>query len=73
MVLARNPLCVDPFKRHPNAAVLSTIADHIVPLHDGGGWALENGQGLCGRCHAVKTARETMSRGQGVYSIPDCF
>jgi len=57
LVLARDPLCVNPYKI-PNHYVPSTVADHIVPLNpDGSGdWSLENGQGLCAvPCHARKT------------------
>jgi len=39
-----------------NAA--ATVADHIKPLKQGGGWSLRNGQGLCQACHNRKTARE---------------
>ncbi|MBL0220063.1 MAG: HNH endonuclease [Myxococcales bacterium] len=51
-VLARDPLC----RRCELEA--STVADHVVPLAYGGGWELENGQGLCRACHAAKTAGE---------------
>ena len=52
MVLSRDPIC-RLCEREP-----STEADHIVPLSHGGGWSLENGQGLCKTCHSRKTARE---------------
>ena len=39
-------------------AAPSTEADHIIPLSRGGTWALENGQGLCKRCHGQKTRRD---------------
>lgn len=59
MVLARDPFCVDPYVRHgrfgPEPAI---VADHIVRLEAGGSWALENGQGLCESCHAIKRASE---------------
>lgn len=58
MVLARNPLCSDPFSRHPGQVVPATVADHVVPLSRGGGWGLENGQSLCHGCHSVKTNQE---------------
>lgn len=52
LVLARDPVC-RACKRE-----LSTDADHIVPLDQGGTWAMDNGQGLCPRCHGQKTRRE---------------
>ena len=52
MVLHRFPIC-NLCKRAP-----STVADHIVPLSQDGGWTLENGQGLCASCHGRKTAGE---------------
>jgi 5-methylcytosine-specific restriction endonuclease McrA len=58
-VLARDPLCVDPFGDHAAAGevVASTDADHIVRIREGGPrFDLANGQGLCGRCHKRKTA-----------------
>ena len=56
MVLARNPLCCACHKE------ASQHADHVVPLHDGGTWALTNGQGLCHSCHSVKTAEDRRKR-----------
>lgn len=32
--------------------------DHIIPCHTGGSGGVSNGQVLCERCHAVKTASE---------------
>lgn len=60
MVLARDPVCVDPYGRHAERGevVPATVADHIVPLRRGGEWTLENGQGLCASCHGVKCATE---------------
>ena len=58
-ILARDPLCVR-CGRKP-----STVADHIVPLRDGGTWALSNGQGLDVDCHAVKTAEDVRRRKDG--------
>lgn len=52
MVLARHPVCCDCRRE------LSTVADHIVPLSQGGDWSLENGQGLCQADHNRKTAKE---------------
>ena len=53
MVLARHPFC-----QWPGCREFSTVADHIVPLAEGGGWSLENGQGLCARHHGVKTVEQ---------------
>lgn len=55
-ILARDPLC------KACGVAASTEADHVVPLRAGGGWELENGQGLCRTCHARKTARERPGR-----------
>lgn len=56
-VLAKDPLCVHCL---PDGRVTpSIIADHIVPIRDGGArFDLNNGQGLCQTHHNRKTARE---------------
>ena len=66
-MLARDPVCVDPFGIHAQRreVIPSTDADHIVRLEDGGGWGLENGQGLCAECHGRKTAGETRAKPRG--------
>lgn len=57
IVLARDPLCKDPFKT--GCQELSTDADHIIPVRQGGPmWSLANLQGLCGADHRRKTAQE---------------
>lgn len=58
MVLARQPICGDPYKRHVGVVVPATVADHIISLSKGGTWSLRNGQGLCASCHGVKNAKE---------------
>lgn len=63
-VLARRPLCVDPYKRHPNQTILATEVDHIKPLSKGGTHALTNLQPLCKSCHSYKTAK--FDKGKGV-------
>jgi 5-methylcytosine-specific restriction protein A len=55
-VLARDPWCVACLAR--GVYTESTVADHIVALRRGGGFDLENGQGLCSRCHGVKSVRQ---------------
>jgi len=67
MVLARRPLCEDPFGIHEarDEVVASTEVDHIVPLRDGGGNELDNLQALCKSCHSRKTAREDGGFGEG--------
>ena len=52
MVLARDPVC------RSCSRVQATVADHIMPLRQGGGWSLRNGQGLCHACHNKKTGAE---------------
>jgi len=59
MVLARDPICCLCNK------AASSVADHIRPLSCGGGWSLDNGQGLCAPCHSKKTAQEFGFRGEG--------
>ena|SRR5690625_2217462 len=60
MILARDPVCVDPYGVHAERGelVAATVADHIVPLARGGGWEMSNGQGLCAGCHNRKTVKE---------------
>lgn len=54
-VLANHPQC-------PCGAV-ATVADHIVPIAEGGDpLDLRNGDGLCRSCHAKKTQREALRR-----------
>jgi hypothetical protein len=52
LVLARDPIC-----RGCQAAP-SVLAEHIVPLNDGGSWRLENGQGCCLSCGNWKSWKE---------------
>ena len=42
-------------RKHP-----ATIADHIVPVAEGGTDDERNGQGLCAPCHDVKTKAERL-------------
>ncbi|NIO40111.1 MAG: hypothetical protein GTO41_07915 [Burkholderiales bacterium] len=51
IIKARDPLCVDPYDQHPHEPRLSQIADHIIPISEGGGYSLENGRGVCWSCH----------------------
>lgn len=60
-VLARDPLC----KMCGHA--MSTEADHIIPLVDGGDYSMANGQGLCATCHSIKSGKEQAARGAGVH------
>ena len=63
LVLARVPFCRGwPTGSHGEHPVPSTVADHVVPLAEGGTWDLENGQGLCVSCHGRKSLEE-MRRG----------
>ena len=57
MVLARSPLCADPYGVHANQVVAATDVDHIIALAKGGTNALTNLQTLCHACHSRKTAR----------------
>ena len=60
MVLARQPLCADPFGVHAmlGEIVPATEVDHIVPVREGGENSLENLQALCASCHSRKTNLE---------------
>ena len=52
LVLQRNPVCA----ACRDAAAVE--ADHIVPLGEGGADGLGNMQGLCRRCHRLKSAAD---------------
>lgn len=60
VVLARQPLCADPFLLHPGRVVPAVQVDHIAPLVDRPdlAYTLSNLQGLCTTCHGKKTAME---------------
>ena len=51
-ILHRDPIC-----RHCHTRQ-STIADHIIPVAEGGTDTITNGQGLCDPCHHTKTQAE---------------
>ena len=61
-VLARDSLCPGLYNRHPEGALVATVADHILPVRQGGTWELDNGQGLCAGCHGAKIVREQRQR-----------
>jgi 5-methylcytosine-specific restriction endonuclease McrA len=63
MVLARCPACA-------MCGQMATVADHIVPLKQGGNWTLENGQGLCASCHAKKTRAEEFTQFLAELCVP---
>jgi 5-methylcytosine-specific restriction endonuclease McrA len=57
LVIARHPVC-DECHEQP-----SVVADHIRDLDtfapgESGAWTLENGRGLCLRCHNAKSGRK---------------
>lgn len=58
MVLNAHPVCCDP----SGCNEPSVVADHVMPLSEGGDWSLSNSQGLCVRHHNAKTAREMNAR-----------
>lgn len=55
-VFTRNPLCV-PCEAL-GRVTLATIADHIIPLAEGGRDDESNLRGICAECHKVKTQAE---------------
>lgn len=55
-VLTREPWCRRCAAQ--GRRTLAMVADHIVPLRQGGTSALANYQALCRRCHNGKTNRE---------------
>lgn len=58
-VLARDPICKVCGER------LSQEVDHVVPLSQGGDeWSLDNTQGICSPCHALKSGRESAGKGR---------
>lgn len=65
MVLARRPLCADPFgEHHANGiTVLATDVHHVIPLSSGMPLRILNDesnlQPLCHSCHSRITAAET--------------
>lgn len=62
LVLARDPLCRDPYGTHAASghAAFTTDVDHILPLRTRPDLAftLDNLQGLCTTCHGRKTRSE---------------
>jgi 5-methylcytosine-specific restriction enzyme A len=44
--------------RAPGCTIDATVADHIVPLRQGGARDRSNLQPACRHCHAIKSARE---------------
>lgn len=60
MVLARHPLCADPFGDHAatRQVVAATDVHHIIARRDGGRDLARNLQSLCHSCHSRVTAME---------------
>ena len=60
MILARDPLCGDPFGIHAEHGELTpaTEVDHIRSLRRGRRNTMDNLQALCRECHSRKTALE---------------
>ncbi len=66
IVLARSPLCADPFYEHTkrHEIVIATDVDHIVPRAAGGQDTESNLQALCHACHSHKTALQSSGWGR---------
>jgi hypothetical protein len=60
MIMAREPLCADPWGEHADAGrvVIAEELDHIIPLRAGGRNIESNLMPLCKSCHSRKTAIE---------------
>lgn len=58
LVLAAEPLCVDPFGVHEGRPTIATDVDHIVARSRGGSDDRDNLQSLCHACHSRKTNAE---------------
>src|SRR5512139_1919817 len=54
--LRREPVCRDPYHKHPEQLIPATDVDHIVPRSAGGTDEDSNLQSLCHECHSYKTA-----------------
>jgi hypothetical protein len=68
LILARQPVCPDPFGLHAGRVVPAVEVDHIVP-HRGRRelfWDAANLWALCRECHAEKTRREKSSMPENV-------
>jgi len=72
-IIARDPLCVACLA--VGRVTPTRVADHVLPVAQGGEWTMENGQGLCDRHHNVKRAHERQGRtlrvmeGQGLVVV----
>ena len=64
LILARQPVCPDPYGLHAGRVVPTQEVDHIVPHHGQRElfWDAANLWALCRECHAEKTRREKSSR-----------
>src|SRR5262245_28930556 len=60
--LKREPLCRPCSKEEPPRYVQGVEVDHVIPLWEGGLDIQSNRQTICLRCHAAKTAEETIRR-----------
>lgn len=70
-VFKDNPLCVHCYAN--DRITLAKQVDHIVPLEHGGKEERTNRQGLCIRCHEIKTAKDRglrLTRKIGVDGYP---
>lgn len=64
LVLRRRVIFEQPICATEGCGDLSAEADHIVPLSQGGAeYERSNCQGLCRRCHALKSGREAHLEG----------
>ena len=63
MVLAKHPICADPFNRHVQGSILAVDVDHKVPRLQRPDLELSvaNLEALCHGCHSKKTRKEAMA------------
>lgn len=57
-LFARRPLCQSCLDARPSRTTIATIADHAIPLAEGGADDISNLVPTCADCHKVKVQQE---------------